>query len=165
MSRKCGACTLCCKLLEVEDIPVAEGGGEKHTETSPAGSWCRQCAIGKGCKIYQDRPDGCRNFNCGWLKIDSLRNHWFPARARMVLDVRLLVDGSRREAVVVIHVDPAYQHRLKESPWVDDIRTMAREFNVVVKLAKALSSPGSSPLSVAGPPAAAGSPGPTASGS
>lgn len=113
---------------------------------SPAGAWCRHCDVGHGCKIYEDRPQGCRKFDCGWLKIDSLKSHWYPRVARMVLDVRLLVEGNKREAMVVIHVDPQYRHRLKEKPWVDDIRTMAREFRVLIKLAgPASASPGSAP--------------------
>ena len=32
-----------------------------------AWSPCPNCAAGVGCKIYPDRPQSCRDFNCGWL--------------------------------------------------------------------------------------------------
>src|SRR5436305_14221849 len=42
--RSCGDCTLCCKLLSITEL-------EK-----PIGKWCPHCEIGKGCKIYDCRP-------------------------------------------------------------------------------------------------------------
>ena len=51
----CGTCTLCCKLL---DIPVLQ---------KPAYQWCPHCQVGKGCGIYEARPQPCREFVCVWL--------------------------------------------------------------------------------------------------
>ncbi|HEY1600087.1 MAG TPA: hypothetical protein VGG64_10820 [Pirellulales bacterium] len=53
---ECGICTLCCKLVAVEEI-------EK-----PVGSWCPHCLLGKGCKIYDARPTECQTWNCLWLQ-------------------------------------------------------------------------------------------------
>jgi hypothetical protein len=33
-----------------------------------AGEWCKHCAVGKGCKIYDDRPATCVLFECLWLQ-------------------------------------------------------------------------------------------------
>jgi hypothetical protein len=33
----------------------------------PAGRWCEHCAIGKGCRIYQQRPERCVDYSCLWL--------------------------------------------------------------------------------------------------
>ncbi len=53
--RSCGDCTLCCKLIGIPEL-------EK-----PPGTWCLRCTIGKGCQIYDTRPEACRNFRCAWL--------------------------------------------------------------------------------------------------
>lgn len=51
----CGSCTLCCKLTSVPEF------------NKPPGEWCRHCKPGRGCTIYDDRPESCRNFRCVWL--------------------------------------------------------------------------------------------------
>ena len=56
---RCGDCTMCCKLMGVPEI------------RKPAGTWCQHCNIGKGCKIYDERPENCRIFECGWLQSQS----------------------------------------------------------------------------------------------
>jgi len=53
---RCGACTACCKTHEVFEI-------EK-----PAGAWCPHCDVGVGCRVYETRPAGCREFQCEWIK-------------------------------------------------------------------------------------------------
>jgi hypothetical protein len=34
----------------------------------PAGVWCKHCAVGVGCKIYEQRPALCVDFKCLWLQ-------------------------------------------------------------------------------------------------
>jgi hypothetical protein len=51
--RECGNCNLCCKLPEVENV---KGVYE----------WCKNCEIGVGCKIYNNRPEICKDFICAW---------------------------------------------------------------------------------------------------
>jgi hypothetical protein len=53
---QCGACTLCCKLVRVDEID------------KPVGRWCHHCALGKGCNIYDTRPTECRTWDCLWLQ-------------------------------------------------------------------------------------------------
>src|SRR5882724_2041221 len=53
---KCGTCTMCCKLLFVNELK------------KPKNTWCEHCAIGTGCKVYQDRPASCAGFKCLWLQ-------------------------------------------------------------------------------------------------
>jgi hypothetical protein len=43
--RSCGDCTLCCKVMAVEALG------------KPAGSWCSHCKPGRGCLIYETRPE------------------------------------------------------------------------------------------------------------
>lgn len=51
----CGDCDLCCKLLETHGVP------------SPIGTYCQHCD--KGCKIYNDRPQECREYQCMWTQM------------------------------------------------------------------------------------------------
>ena len=53
--RECGECTACCKTHGVREL------------SKNAGVWCPHCNIGKGCKIYSERPKSCQNFQCSWL--------------------------------------------------------------------------------------------------
>jgi hypothetical protein len=53
--RSCGGCTLCCKLVPVEEI------GKK------AGHRCKHQRHGRGCMIYAVRPISCREWSCMWL--------------------------------------------------------------------------------------------------
>ena len=81
-SRNCGSCTACCKTHEIESPEFSK----------PPGKWCVHCDIGRGCRIYGQRPDDCKQFVCEWLKGaggDELR----PDRAKLVLDFVKLTNG------------------------------------------------------------------------
>jgi len=56
MTNHCGTCTACCRVFAIAEMP------EKK-----AGDWCQHCAIGKGCKVYDTRPQTCMEFECLWL--------------------------------------------------------------------------------------------------
>jgi hypothetical protein len=86
--RECGSCTLCCKVLAVSAL-------EK-----PAGTWCRHCRPGKGCGIYEERPQECRTFRCLWLADPNFPEEFKPERSKIVFVLE--ANASR----VVAHCDP-----------------------------------------------------------
>ena len=51
--RECGACRQCCITTDIVEI------GKK------AGEPCRHL-VDQGCGIYENRPEACRAFECGW---------------------------------------------------------------------------------------------------
>ena len=53
--KACGACTMCCSALEIAEL------------RKPAGPLCGNCGLSGGCRIYTDRPQVCRDFECEWL--------------------------------------------------------------------------------------------------
>ena len=53
--RSCGACRACCKTHPVREI------------NKPARVWCTHCDMRIGCRIYSERPYGCRTWVCQWL--------------------------------------------------------------------------------------------------
>jgi len=54
--KECGDCHLCCKLPQLNDLD--------NNMIKPSYSWCKNCTIGKGCDIYETRPDNCKGFKC-----------------------------------------------------------------------------------------------------
>jgi hypothetical protein len=51
----------------------------------PAGRWCLHCKPGRGCRIYDTRPDECRRYGCLWLTDPWFGEHWKPNRSKLVL--------------------------------------------------------------------------------
>lgn len=67
----CGSCTMCCKLLAVAEL------------SKPKNKLCEHCSVGRGCKIYSERPDSCRAFRCIWLQTQTNSEVTpFPERLR-----------------------------------------------------------------------------------
>src|SRR5450432_912545 len=87
-SRRCGTCTLCCKVLTIPEFG------------NPSGQWCPHCVQGRGCTIYPNWPNECRAFQCGYLMWPELGEHWRPSRSKLV--VAFKPDGME----IVFHVDP-----------------------------------------------------------
>jgi Fe-S-cluster containining protein len=56
----CDGCTACCKVLKIRELD------------KPAHAWCQHCQIGKGCGIYETRPESCRIYECIWLQTQHL---------------------------------------------------------------------------------------------
>lgn len=107
MTRQCGECNLCCKLLPMKRdaytpervVAIANkmvGAGMATAESfdgmrrewdKPAGMPCKHQQHRKGCAIYDHRPFGCRFWNCRWLVNDDTADLRRPDRSRVVLDV------------------------------------------------------------------------------
>jgi hypothetical protein len=100
-SRKCGGCTLCCKLLPVPELD------------KPANTRCRHQSH-KGCGVYRavGFPAACAVWNCRWLVGEGTGAR--PDRAGYVVDIMpdMIVitsseTGERHELVVMqVWVDP-----------------------------------------------------------
>jgi coenzyme F420-reducing hydrogenase beta subunit len=72
--RECGTCTACCTVLAIAELQKPARWACDHVHCS-------------GCRIYADRPQPCRDFNCAWLRgaipgDDSLR----PDRLGLLFD-------------------------------------------------------------------------------
>jgi hypothetical protein len=119
--RRCGGCTLCCKLL-----PMGMGPMPRPDEfKKPAGERCPHQRTGKGCAIYQKRPECCRVWNCRWLGdpegTAGLRR---PDRTHYVLDImpdcitlRDPIEHGGQEAtveVIQVWVDPHHRDAYKD---------------------------------------------------
>ena len=56
--RSCGDCTLCCEGWLVNHA---------HGYDMWPGRKCQFVSVGKGCTIYDQRPDTCQKYQCQWL--------------------------------------------------------------------------------------------------
>jgi hypothetical protein len=71
MAGDCGSCTACCRVYAIPQLDPPK----------PAGKWCTHCDIGKGCKVYDNRPTLCVDFQCLWLMSQS-KDAPLPAELR-----------------------------------------------------------------------------------
>ena len=55
MARSCRDCGMCCTLLRIDSLDKAAGVKCPHLR-------------GTKCSIYEDRPQACRDYVCGWLQ-------------------------------------------------------------------------------------------------
>lgn len=108
VTKSCGDCGLCCKLLGVDAIDKKNG------------QWCGHFRKGgAGCGIYETRPNACRTFVCLWLTSDNLDDAWKPNRSKLIL----YPDESGRRLNVV--VDPADPLAWKREPYYRRIKAMS----------------------------------------
>jgi len=68
---ECGDCTLCCKLTNI---------------TSKHGEYCSVCAPSVGCKIYLDRPTGCRIFQCAYSQMEEVKPSLRPDKCGVLFE-------------------------------------------------------------------------------
>ena len=102
MTRKCGNCTLCCKLLPQRELDKDAGQRCEHQRHT-------------GCRIYPKRPPSCRLWSCMWLIGDGTQGMSRPDFAHYVVDVMadyvtaVSETGERQHVPVLqIWVDPRH---------------------------------------------------------
>ena len=99
--RECGDCTLCCKVMAIEQLAKS------------ADLWCSHCKPGHGCLIYADRPAECQAFSCLWLVDDQLDRHWKPSKSKLVL--------TTSEDGIEIRCDPGFADAWRKEPFRSEI--------------------------------------------
>jgi hypothetical protein len=89
--------------------------------TKQAGKWCEHCkpgAPGGGCTIYQQRPNVCRDYQCGWLGYDWIPEYWFPRKSKMIVH-------PKRDALngtLTIQVTCDIPGVWRKKPYITDIK-------------------------------------------
>jgi hypothetical protein len=134
-ARRCGGCTLCCKLLPMQSgsdrsshaleamAAMVEHGLAQPRDfdammpafDKPAGAKCPHQSHHRGCKVYDRRPFGCRYWNCRWLTRDDTDDQNRPDRSHYVIDlmpdfITVTEDDVRTNIEVVqVWIDPDYR--------------------------------------------------------
>jgi Fe-S-cluster containining protein len=94
--RQCGSCNLCCDILEVTAV------------VKPVNELCKHWETGKGCTIYDQRPQMCRSFSCAWLQ-GHFDGDWFPEKIGMVVHFS--------QGALNVQVDPGCSDRWRQEPY------------------------------------------------
>ncbi|HTP83961.1 MAG TPA: hypothetical protein VMQ11_13510 [Alphaproteobacteria bacterium] len=105
--RDCAGCTLCCRLLAVDSL------------AKPALADCIHCTTEVGCQIYGQRPQDCRDYLCGYLRVAEVGEHWDPRRSKMVIQI------SDDPAKIIVHVDPKHSELWRTDPYYSDLKAWA----------------------------------------
>jgi hypothetical protein len=107
--KSCGSCTECCRMMAVPEL------------YKPAWTLCSNCAAGVGCKVYQDRPQSCRDFNCGWLMAPYMGPDLKPERSHVVF-----FQPDRH--TIVANCDPDRPDAWRAPAVMDVLYQLARNF-------------------------------------
>lgn len=93
--KDCNNCSMCCKLPEYRGLKAY-------------GVWCPHAdpkCYGRSCKIYEKRPQGCKDFNCLWRTSAVLKEDMRPCKCGIVFEVfepekfiLAMVDNHKSEA-------------------------------------------------------------------
>ena len=105
--RSCDSCTMCCKLLSIEVLD------------KPRGQWCTHCDKKRGCKIYDSRPEPCRDFYCGYRRIKDLDERWKPSASK------ILINYEASHNRIALHIDPDRPDAWREEPYYSTIKEWA----------------------------------------
>jgi hypothetical protein len=108
VGKSCGPCTLCCKVMEIEELK------------KPVGSWCSHCEPGKGCTIYGSHPPSCQDFTCQWLLESSMPDEFRPDRARVAV---LVADGEGPR--LIARCDPSNPTAWQREPMYSTLKAQA----------------------------------------
>ena len=109
MTRECGSCTACCRLVPVREIGL------------PSFTRCPKLAEAfsakPGCSIYANRPHSCRLWSCMWL-LNDWGDELRPDRCGIVFDEipDVIKAGGTEMPCVQAWVAPGYADKIEEEP-------------------------------------------------
>jgi hypothetical protein len=104
--RACDGCTLCCKVIGVNQLK------------KPRGVACRHATEGKGCAIHPMRPQECRAYTCRFQADRTLGEEWRPSECGLVINT-----DPRR---VVVNVDADRPDAWRQEPYYSTIKRWSR---------------------------------------
>ncbi len=107
-TRSCGPCTMCCKVYDVPPI-----------DNKPRGVWCKHCKPGRGCGIWESRPQFCKDFFCNWIVNPSLGEEWRPDRSKLVLNYR------PEAGAFMVMVDPGAPGAWRKEPYHSVLKALS----------------------------------------
>ena len=109
---------MCCKLMGVAELD------------KPQNVWCHHLVMGKGCGIYETRPESCRGFYCRWMEDAALGPEWRPNKSKMVL-------AHLSEHQLSVYVDSGAAGVWRKEPYLSRLVAMAKtglQNNAILKI-------------------------------
>lgn len=71
---KCDGCTLCCKMINVSWMD------------SPAGEYCNKCEENKGCSIFENASEYCKDYQCLYSQMDKVSINLRPDKCHVIFE-------------------------------------------------------------------------------
>ena len=109
VGRTCGPCTMCCKVLKIDWLEPPKA----------AGQWCGYCKPGQGCKIWENRPDGCAAYHCHWRRDPRLGDEWRPDKAGFLINL------EAAHLPYSVSVDPGRSDSWRKEPYYSGLKRAA----------------------------------------
>ncbi len=89
---------MCCQILDIDELD------------KKAGVLCKNCTATNGCKIYNKRPQVCRDFECEWLTERDIAAPLKPDRTGTIFMID--PDTDQYQAVTDPKRPQAWRHPL-----------------------------------------------------
>lgn len=96
----CGTCTTCCTILPIPELD------------KPAGVPCKHLTA-QGCGIYDDRPQLCKDFLCGYRRVD-MAPRMRPDRAGFMMRTQDTGFGKSLVMYVFKEIDPKANKKARQ---------------------------------------------------
>lgn len=109
-TKTCGSCSLCCKVLRVDEL-------EK-----PMGVWCAHFKAETGCGIHGSHPPSCNNYQCLWILSPTMPDEVRPDRCKVVMTID---DGGHR---IIARADPAHPNAWRQEPVYCQLKRWAKDY-------------------------------------
>lgn len=90
--RECGSCNVCCVALTINDVALQKVQGYR----------CKNAQPDNQCAIYEDRPQTCRKFECGWRLLKWVRPGLRPDRSGVLIRVQVSKTGEHGVIVTLL---------------------------------------------------------------
>tara|TARA_B100001146_G_C15859034_1_gene296904 strand:- start:39 stop:503 length:465 start_codon:yes stop_codon:yes gene_type:complete len=114
---------MCCKVLGIDS------GWLKK----PANEWCSKCDKGKGCTVYDERPEDCREFECLWLVLAKDPECETPSLSLRPDKSKVVLYPQEDGETVTAHVDPGNPTAWRKPEMMGMLKKMAANgLNVIV---------------------------------
>ncbi len=105
----CGSCSLCCKVMLVEELQ------------KPQGVWRGHFKGGVGCSIHDSHPYSCGVFQCLWILSPTMPIQARPDRLKVVMEID---DGGKR---ILARADPDHPGAWRQPLVYGQLKQWARD--------------------------------------
>lgn len=118
MSKSCGDCSLCCKLLGIEEL------------SKKPNTWCDHAR--PGCKIYATRPHSCQVFECLWLQSPNAPDEHRPDKIHAFFahmesaNPDIPPDQIPKGTLITIYIDLGYPLAHTDGPILEMAKLLQR---------------------------------------
>tara|TARA_R100001244_G_scaffold54618_1_gene47094 strand:- start:632 stop:1186 length:555 start_codon:yes stop_codon:yes gene_type:complete len=109
----CGDCSLCCKLPPIFN-KKQDDTYDFNSQFKQQGEWCVNCSTRKGCDIYEDRPQVCKDFMCFYAQCKkeniNLEDEWHPKKSKFFITIEN--EAQMKENNITVYANKEHMYDL-----------------------------------------------------